>query len=472
MKKNVMTILLLTVCLFLLAGCSAIEETTVETVAESATETTVETTATAETTAENVDKTTVEANKLTVSPTFSEALVQNGFGLSSSDVETCLDTWTYHGKALSSYAEVMCGDSYFGGTTIYYAEGIYSWTIDYQENVDSSLADCTNSFYFTKPIDGVVMPYGIGFDNTLAELLHLLDVQADLSSDQEQVLEHVLIPDYESKLVLTTQNTLSFAEYYESVYPQSDGSGLHVLVTRSVILRFDSETNKLNSLIFKIEERRVYNEEALLDPQTFSHALDRNGFLPEVADYNFWNLLTYCSCEGEILARYIVGRVSNDDEDNDDYSTHIQSNAYFDGNSTHRSASDAYNEKDDVYLTFYCPIEGLTMPYGVGFGDRLENVLEVLSCSVNPWVAGENAWTMTLSQEKEEGRESTLVLVDHSRFPDSNTDDLALVFTEVFQTTHKDGRIFDVTRSVRLDFGVETGMYAITFSITEEAPWP
>ena len=124
----------------------------------------------------------------------------------------------------------------------------------------------------------------------------------------------------------------------------------------------------------------------------------RNGFLPEEADYNFWNLLAYCSYEGETLERYIVGRVSND---NDDYSTHIKSNDIFDGNSSHWSASEFNNEKYHVYLTFYRLIEGLAMPYDIAFGDSIDGVLEKLSCSKEPWVAGENAWTMTLSQTKE-----------------------------------------------------------------------
>lgn len=460
MKRIWIFLASLLISTLVLAGCGGTEELTADTTAAN---TTVDT-------AISTMVNTTARKTLTASPAFADTLDDNSFvaGISRDDVDERLARWTYNGKTLDSYAQVIMGDGPFGGTTIYSGDDMFHWTIDFEWNVDESFADYTHTFYFDLPIDGIAMPYGIGFDDGLDDLIKVLEVEVNFSSNQDQLLAHTLIPDYESKLVLTPEKKLVFTEYTEFVCPQSDGEDLHVLVTRSVVLDFESDTRQLKAVTFQIQERRVYNEDVLIDPQTFSHALDRNGFLPEEADYNFWNLLAYCSYEGETLERYIVGRVSNDDNDNDDYSTHIKSNDIFDGNSSHWSASEFNNEKYHVYLTFYRLIEGLAMPYDIAFGDSIDGVLEKLSCSKEPWVAGENAWTMTLSQTKEEGCESTLVLIDYARMPDSIARDLALVFTETYQATYTDGQIFDVTRSVRLGFS-DDGVMAITFSITEEA---
>lgn len=446
MKRIWIYLALLLVCTLVLAGCGKSEESTAMT----------------GTTDGAVKK------ELAASPTFAEALVQNGFvsDISSSDVEKRLSEWSHEGKTLLSYEEgPMMGDGLFGFTTIYGGEGVFSWTIDYQWNVDRSFADYTNSFRFVKPIDGVAMPYGIGFDNGLDDLIEALALEVDFSSDQDQLLERTLIPDYESKLVLTAERKLVFSEYFESVRPLSDGEQLRVLVTRSVALDFDSKTNRLKAVSFEDKERHVYNEEALLDPQTFSHALDRNGFLPEEADSNLELLLVYCSCEGELLSRYYGKTVSDDFG----YTMMVETNDFFSGSSRYRVADGQNNERYDITLSFYRPIEGLAMPYGLSFGDSLTDLLATLGFSSEPWVDGENAWTMTLDHTASEGYESTLVLIDGSRMSDIASADWALVFTEYYQATYRNGEVYNLTRSVRLDFGAKTGMNAITFSITEEA---
>ena len=404
---------------------------------------------------------------LTTSPTFADSLEDNGFAgeISRDEVDERLAQWTYNGKTLNSYAQVMMGDGLFGGTTIYSGDDIFHWTIDFAWNVDRSFADYTHTFCMKEPIRGVVMPYGIGFDNSLDDLIKVLEVEVDFSSNQEQLLEHTLIPDYESKLLLTAERTLVFNEYTECVRSLSNGDDLYVLVTRSVVLDFDSETNRLRDVTFELKERRVYNEDALLDPQTFSHALDRNGFLSGETRYNFDLLLYYCSNENKILSRYI-GKTFSDEYG---YTVSVETNDIFSGSNTYHAAGERNNEQYDMTLTFYCPVEGLTIPYGLSFGDTLDSVLKTVSCSADPWVVGENAWTMLLSRKKEDGVESTLKLIDYSRMPDSTSRDLAIVFTEICQATHKDGQTFDVTRSVRLGFGAETGMMAITFSILEVA---
>ena len=473
-KKILICLILLLTCVLLLAGCGASEETTVAS-------TTADTTTPESTTPKNpsvtIPESTTVKKELAKSPTFSEALKQNGFVARDSheDIDKRLLQWTHNGKSLSEYEGPLLGDGPFGGMTHYWGDGVFQWNVETQWNVDESVVDFTNRLWMISPIDGVAMPYGVGFDHTLAELLKVLGVEADLSSDGEMLLEHILIPDYESKLLLTCHTntdggarsySLTFSEYTEAIWELNDGERqVHALITGSVVLEFASGTNRLKAVSFEIKEKRVYNEDALIDPQTFSLALDRNGFIPGAADYHFYDLLLYCAYEGNSLERFIEGRAENDYG----YSTTIKSNDVVFGSSTYQVAGERNDERYDTSLTFHLPVTGLVMPYGVSFGNQLNDVLAILAPLYESWVEGENAWTMTLDHTVKDGYESKLVWIDYSRTSNASIASSTLVFTEIYQATHDDGQVFDVTRSVRVGFGAETGMNEITFSILEVA---
>ena len=59
--------------------------------------------------------------------------------------------------------------------------------------------------------------------------------------------------------------------------------------------------------------------------------------------------------------------------------------------------------------------------------------------------------------------------VPGSRYGFDCTASSTIVFTEIYQATHDDGQLFDVTRSVRLGFDPEAKLIGITFSISEVA---
>lgn len=477
MKKILICLILLLTCALVLAGCGSSEETSaVGAVSGCTTEKTASGSTEVMPPDTRPESTTVK-KELAKSPNFSEALKQNGFVArdSKKDIDKRLLQWTHNGKSLSEYEGPMMGDGPFGGVTSYWGEGVFQWNVETQWNVDESVVDFTNNLWITVPIDGVAMPYGVGFDHTLDELLMVLGVEADLSSDGEVLLEHVLIPDYESKLILTCHTntdggtrsySLTFSEYTEAIWKLNEGEQqIHALITGSVVLEFASGTNRLKALSFEIKEKRVYNEDALIDPQTFSFALDRNGFTPGAADYNFYDLLLYCAYEGDSLERFIEGRAENDYG----YSTTLKSNDVVYGSSTYQVAGERNDERYDTSLTFHLPVTGLVMPYGVSFGNQLNDVLAILALSYEPWVEGENAWTMTLDHTVKDGYESKLIWIDYSRNPNASVASSTLVFTEIYQATHNDGQVFDVTRSVRLGFDAEAKMIGITFSISEVA---
>ena len=108
-------------------------------------------------------------------PAFTEWLDSEGFvpGLSQSDMIEKMDGYTNNGQSVANTAAGYFYDGYNGGG---YAAGgeNFGFRNDYQASDNKKTADYTNSFYTRVPLDGLALPCGIEFEDTLRDVLKKL----------------------------------------------------------------------------------------------------------------------------------------------------------------------------------------------------------------------------------------------------------------------------------------------------------
>jgi len=409
---------------------------------------------------------------LAKTPTFSEALAKNGFTPEGGFIDK-LDVWTYEDRPLREHGDLMAGCGVMGGVETFSVKDVCYGSDEFQTSDDRSYADRSLDFSMYVPIEGVVMPYGMTFNNTLEELLQTLGYDIDIGVDDERLLEHVLIPDYESKLILRCKTdaesgkrdyTLTFFEYSEAVWSSSNTV---IEMTGSVTLGFEAGTNRLDYLSFALVEKRIYNKKELSETPTFSEALDQNGFKFDMTEADFTTLLEKATYRGIPLDSYEVENLCGVISTMTQLSvTDVCQGEYYES----FGALEEKTETKRASLSFSAPIGEIILPYGMTFGHTLGDLLAAMGFA--DFSVNENdAWATTLMQDN-----GGITLYDYSHAPETEADcpegvRFAVSYSVgVSQSSDSENPVnIEFARKMTLYFAEETGyLSSVAMSISEK----
>ena len=191
---------------------------------------------------------------------FTEWLDGEGFvpGLSQGEMIEKMDGYTHDGKSVANSAESLFYDGYNGGG--YAASGEnFGFRNDYQASDDNKTADYTNSFYTKVPLDGLMLPFGIEFEDTLQEAMSKIGIASDPSVN--------FIADEESNITMTLYRderyTLVFKNWYLSTEPIEVDIPYELIFTENYTTtrEDDRESNvtRTMKLTFKPEEKTLHD---------------------------------------------------------------------------------------------------------------------------------------------------------------------------------------------------------------------
>lgn len=410
--------------------------------------------------------------RLAKTPTFSQALDQNGFTPGDGFIDK-LDVWTYEDKPLREHGDLLAGCGFTGGVETFYVKGVCSGSDEFQMSDDRSYADRSLDFSMHVPIDGVVMPYGMTFDNTLEELLQTLGYDFDIGVDEEKLLDHVLIPDYESKLILSCKTDAEsglhdyLLEFLEDTRSDRYIEGGVSYYTRTLSLGFEAGTNRLNDLSFNVTERNMYHREKLTKTPTFSEALEQNGFKFDMTEADFKALLESCTYRGISLDSYDVASRSSMVSTLTHLSvTNVCWGEYYE----YFDSLEEMTETKRSSLTFIAPIGEIVLPYGMTFGHTLYDLLAAMGCA--DFSMNENdAWATTFMRD-----DGAITLYDYAHAPETEANRpegvrFAVSYSVgVSQSSDSENPVHvEFTRKMTLYFEEETGyLSSVSMSILEK----
>ena len=157
------------------------------------------------------------------------------------------------------------------------AEGeLFSFYNDYTATEDNKYANYSNSFYTKVQLDGLILPHGINFEDTLSAALQKLEIDIDLQSefvsdenapgiktlysDDRSTLElinRLLLPESAGSYAGKNGYELKYTECYQAT--RQDGRITDV--TRQIVLFFADESAELGSFEMSVNERYKINQD-------------------------------------------------------------------------------------------------------------------------------------------------------------------------------------------------------------------
>ena len=213
------------------------------------------------------DKTSVQCNS------FSEYLDNENFvaGLSQIYLDAQMEKYSYEGKNVSESVNRVYSDGNYGGGVAAYG-GHFAFFNEYRKAEDGKSATCANHFYTKVQLEGLTLPYGITFEDTITTVLQKLDIdmdpESDFVSDEENAGTMTLQSDGVSSLELIKcrlltktpkENSYDFELKYTETYHNTREDGRTSVVTRYVILSFTDGNSKLDKLNMTIIEKYNLN---------------------------------------------------------------------------------------------------------------------------------------------------------------------------------------------------------------------
>ena len=191
---------------------------------------------------------------------FTEWLDGEGFvpGLSQGEMIEKMDGYTHDGKSVTNSATGLFYDGYYGGG--YAARGEnFCFRNDFKASDDNKTADYTNSFYTKVPLDGLTLPFGIGFEDNLQEAMSKIGIASDPSVN--------FIADEGFNIAMTLYRderyTLVFKNWYLSTEPIEVDIPYELIFTENYTFtrEGDRESNvtRTMKLTFKPEVKNVHD---------------------------------------------------------------------------------------------------------------------------------------------------------------------------------------------------------------------
>ena len=185
-------------------------------------------------------------------------------GLSQGQFLSMIESFSYNDKSLMDILSINHydgpnGGGCFGGDDLFYISNDY--------NTSDITRTCTNYFKTTVSLDGLDLPFGITFNDTLDTALEKLmidfDVQSDFSADDPNAGIMTLYKDESSylkfvnHLFVPSNNgppAYNYTLQYSETYKYLNGNGTEVTVKRTVTMDF-ANNNKLGSFLVLISEK-------------------------------------------------------------------------------------------------------------------------------------------------------------------------------------------------------------------------
>lgn len=189
---------------------------------------------------------------------FATVLTNEGYAaaMSQSDLRNIVKRYSFEGTSLDELIMFFHYDGEYGGGMQGSGEH-FGYSNDYKNY--NSRVTYTNYFYTNVPIDGMVLPYGISFDDDISSALEKLGLDIDTGSREKTVL----ISSETSELVLFNH---SFSELedtinkYSLIYTETKNitraDGTPAKLTRTLNMFFDdwSNTDKLFQVQVSVRE--------------------------------------------------------------------------------------------------------------------------------------------------------------------------------------------------------------------------
>ena len=177
--------------------------------------------------------------------------------ISQSKMIEKMDSYKYNGKSIKAATVGFYYDGLYGGG--YQANGEdFGFENDYTESQDGKNAVYTNSFYTKVPLDGLTLPFGIEFYDTLKFSDNFTpDGDADnamtLYKDERYTVIFKDLTLSKKPITTDTPYELIFTENY--TFTREDGRVSNV--TRTIKLAFTSDEKVLHK--FNLEIKESYN---------------------------------------------------------------------------------------------------------------------------------------------------------------------------------------------------------------------
>ena len=161
-----------------------------------------------------------------------------------------VEQYTYEGKPLKDLVVVTILDSFTGGGSE--ARGEYfGYASNYEETLFTNEVYCTESFYTQVALDNLTLPYGIDFDDTIADVFEKMgitfDAKKDFVADDEDDPTTMTLYDKDDRLLilhnyLQSDSLVDYSnnfvlKYQETYMAMRDGK-TRIKVTRTIQLRF------------------------------------------------------------------------------------------------------------------------------------------------------------------------------------------------------------------------------------------
>ena len=187
---------------------------------------------------------------------FTDFLDAENFVHSSSQISfrEQVEQYTYNGQLLKDVLQVIYHDGLTGGGCS--ASGEYfGYTNNYERKFFSRKVNYTNSFYTKVSLDNLALPYGIEFDDTIAQVFEkmgiTIDLEKDFVADNEKKDAEAMSLYKEDGHSLTLRdhymaNPLDDVAYhytliYEETYKATRSDGRKTNVTRIITLNFGTD---------------------------------------------------------------------------------------------------------------------------------------------------------------------------------------------------------------------------------------
>ncbi len=206
-----------------------------------------------------------DGDKISLSPDinldlrFSQYLDKLGMvhGVSQSSFINRFRQYKYDGNSIVDIATWCYYDGIDGGGSELQGE-VFSLKNDYKQSEDN-VVTYTNSFRALAPLEGLEMPYGISFGQSVNELLQKMGAEVDLN---ENFIKKTLYSDSSTSLQIIRRDQ-TYGGYnleinYTSSYEALRSDGITSAVTRNLTLLFEEQGSSLCSLSANvIEEYRL-----------------------------------------------------------------------------------------------------------------------------------------------------------------------------------------------------------------------
>lgn len=194
--------------------------------------------------------------------------------LSQGDLMDQMEQYTYNGKTALELSQGVFYDGPHGGGFDGSGE-LCGFHNSYQTTEDGQCATYANSMYTRVPLEGLELPLGITFDDTLQTVLHKLQLDADPQSIQGT---RNLCSDGDTVIALTTNELLPSIpgiagetenlQYacrleYTQTYETTRGDIDPAEVTRMVTMYFKEGSGRLAYFEMSVKERYKRNSEEI-----------------------------------------------------------------------------------------------------------------------------------------------------------------------------------------------------------------